>query len=112
MMSNNVYFLMCNLIYISLSNFLIFQFIELKGNVFKKFDRNNLFQMSCSDVRERFHYAILLFMVGVRNMAEFNWDSGLKFSQLLCFFLIFFDKRPIIRIDANGYWNICIRSVY
>ncbi|CAF1565681.1 unnamed protein product, partial [Adineta ricciae] len=38
-------------------------FIELKHSVFKKFDRNNLFQLSCSDCRERFHYVILLFVV-------------------------------------------------
>jgi transmembrane anterior posterior transformation protein 1 len=30
-------------------------FVELKGSVFKKFDKNNLFQLTCSDVRERFH---------------------------------------------------------
>jgi len=30
-------------------------FVELKGSVFKKFDKNNLFQVACSDVRERFH---------------------------------------------------------
>ncbi|XP_077992355.1 transmembrane anterior posterior transformation protein 1 homolog [Glandiceps talaboti] len=49
-------------------------FVELKGSVFKKFGKNNLYQMSCSDVRERYHYCILLSIVILRNMTEFNWD--------------------------------------
>ena len=53
-----------------------FQFVELKGSVFKKFEKNNLFQMSCSDVRERFHLIVLLGIVGVRNMTEFSWNMG------------------------------------
>ncbi|CAH1783993.1 unnamed protein product [Owenia fusiformis] len=48
-------------------------FVELKGSVFKKFEKNNLFQMSCSDVRERFHMYMLMFIVLVRNMTEFSW---------------------------------------
>ncbi|KRZ78979.1 Protein TAPT1 -like protein [Trichinella papuae] len=48
-------------------------FVELKGSVFKKFARNNLFQMACSDVRERFHYVILLGAVFVRNMSAVSW---------------------------------------
>lgn len=50
------------------------QFVELKGSVFKKFERNNLFQMSCSDIRERFHYIILISIVALRNLTEFNWN--------------------------------------
>ncbi|KAI8512546.1 Transmembrane anterior posterior transformation protein 1 [Branchiostoma belcheri] len=49
-------------------------FVELKGSVFKKFAKNNLFQMSCSDIRERFHYHVLLYIVVMRNMTEFNWS--------------------------------------
>lgn len=48
-------------------------FVELKGSVFKKFDKNNLFQLTCSDVRERFHLTVLLFIVLVQTMKEFNW---------------------------------------
>lgn len=54
-------------------------FVELKGSVFKKFDKNNLFQLSCSDVRERFHLAILLLIVVIQTMKEFSW----KQDQLL-----------------------------
>ena len=52
------------------------QFVELKGSVFKKFDKNNLFQVSCSDVRERFHLFALLFLVVVQTMKEYGWREG------------------------------------
>ncbi|KAF5269351.1 hypothetical protein FQA39_LY08743 [Lamprigera yunnana] len=48
-------------------------FVELKGSVFKKFDKNNLFQVSCSDVRERFHLVLLLFIVMLQTMKEYSW---------------------------------------
>ncbi|XP_039258882.2 transmembrane anterior posterior transformation protein 1 homolog [Styela clava] len=50
-------------------------FVEIKGTVFKKYDKNNLFQISCSDVRERFHYYALLFVVLLRNMQQYSWSS-------------------------------------
>lgn len=50
-------------------------FVELKGSVFKKFDKNNLFQVSCSDVRERFHLFILLFIVVIQTMKEYAWKE-------------------------------------
>ncbi|ESO08888.1 hypothetical protein HELRODRAFT_186784 [Helobdella robusta] len=49
-------------------------FVELKASVFKKFEKNNLFQMSCSDVRERFHLLVLLLIVAIRNLAQFSWS--------------------------------------
>ena len=57
----------------------MFQFVELKGSVFKKFDKNNLFQVSCSDVRERFHLFALLFVVVLQTMKEYGWREG-KFA--------------------------------
>lgn len=50
-------------------------FVELKSMVFKKFEKNNLFHMSCSDVRERFHYIILLMVVIVQTMKEYSWSE-------------------------------------
>ncbi|XP_067615804.1 protein TAPT1 homolog [Eurosta solidaginis] len=49
-------------------------FVELKGSVFKKFDKNNLFQLTCSDVRERFQLSVLLFIVMIQTMKEFDWS--------------------------------------
>lgn len=50
-------------------------FVELKGSVFKKFDKNNLFQVSCSDVRERLHLSVLLFIVVLQTMKEYFWKE-------------------------------------
>lgn len=46
------------------------QFLELKGNVFKKFSKLNVFQLTCSDVVERFHLVFFLFLIAIRNLAE------------------------------------------
>lgn len=64
-------------------------FVELKGSVFKKFDKNNLFQLTCSDVRERVHLTVLLFVVVLQTMREFNWSSE-QFILLStdCFFVL------------------------
>lgn len=64
-------------------------FVELKGSVFKKFDKNNLFQLTCGDVRERVHLTVLLFVVVIQTMKEFNWSSE-QFLILLsdCFFVM------------------------
>lgn len=67
-----------------------FQFVELKGSVFKKFDKNNLFQVACSDVRERFHLFILLFIVVLQTMKEYSWKEE-RFWVLVpdCFMVLF-----------------------
>ncbi|XP_044737593.1 protein TAPT1 homolog isoform X2 [Chrysoperla carnea] len=65
-------------------------FVELKGSVFKKFDKNNLFQVSCSDVRERFHLFVLLFIVVLETMKEYSWKEE-RFWVLIpdCFLVLF-----------------------
>ncbi|CDI96529.1 Membrane proteinTapt1 CMV receptor [Echinococcus multilocularis] len=50
------------------------QFVELKGNVFRKMGKSNLFQIACADVRERFHYAVWLFIIVCRNMSASGWQ--------------------------------------
>ncbi|XP_037317357.2 transmembrane anterior posterior transformation protein 1 homolog isoform X1 [Pungitius pungitius] len=49
-------------------------FVEIKGSVFKKFEKNNLFQMSNSDIKERFTSYVLLLIVCLRNMEQFSWN--------------------------------------
>ena len=57
------------------------QFVEIKGSVFKKFEKENLFQMACAgilstfaraylDVVERFHLSLLLTLILLRNLIE------------------------------------------
>lgn len=46
------------------------QFVEIKGAVFKKIEKENLFQLTCADVVERFQLWIILLIIGMRNIVE------------------------------------------
>ncbi|EFA80142.1 DUF747 family protein [Heterostelium album PN500] len=49
-------------------------FVELKGSVFKRFEKENLFQISCSDIVERFQIFIYLAIIFFQNLSDLNWD--------------------------------------
>ncbi|KAF5348675.1 hypothetical protein D9758_006827 [Tetrapyrgos nigripes] len=53
------------------------QFVEIKGSVFKKFEKDNLFQITCADIVERFTLALMLSVVAFRNLIEL---SGSQFD--------------------------------
>jgi len=57
-------------------------FVEIKGTVFKKYDKNNLFQISCADIRERFLHFALNLVVLFRNMQQYSWSYD-HFLELL-----------------------------
>lgn len=46
------------------------QFVEIKSTVFKRFEKDNLFQLTCADIVERFHLWIMLLIIGMRNVVE------------------------------------------
>ncbi|KAF2494823.1 DUF747-domain-containing protein [Lophium mytilinum] len=46
------------------------QFVEIKGTVFKKFEKENLFQLTCADVVERFQLWLMLMIIAMRNIVE------------------------------------------
>ncbi|KHN95933.1 Membrane protein,Tapt1/CMV receptor [Metarhizium album ARSEF 1941] len=46
------------------------QFVEIKSTVFKRFDKDNLFQLTCADIVERFHLWVMLLIIGMRNIVE------------------------------------------
>lgn len=48
------------------------QFAELKGSVFKKFEREGLFQLSMSDLTERFQLSIMLVVIALRNLSQLS----------------------------------------
>ncbi|CDO51790.1 similar to Saccharomyces cerevisiae YER140W EMP65 ER membrane protein of unknown function [Geotrichum candidum] len=52
------------------------QFSEIKSAVFKKFERENLFQLTCADITERFQLTAMLFIIGMRNLVEVS-NAGL-----------------------------------
>nr|POE64963.1 endoplasmic reticulum membrane protein 65 [Quercus suber] len=46
------------------------QFVEIKGTVFKKFEKDNLFQLTCADIVERFQLWLMLVIIALRNIVE------------------------------------------
>ncbi|OXG09787.1 hypothetical protein C367_06966 [Cryptococcus neoformans Ze90-1] len=48
------------------------QFVEIKGSVFKKFEKENLFQIMCADIVERFQLSLMLAVIAIRNMIEMS----------------------------------------
>ncbi|ORY61676.1 eukaryotic membrane protein family-domain-containing protein [Pseudomassariella vexata] len=46
------------------------QFVEIKGSVFKKIEKENLFQLTCADVVERFQLWVMLLIIAMRNIVE------------------------------------------
>lgn len=56
------------------------QFVEIKSTVFRKFEKENLFQLTCADVVERFQLWLMLTIIASRNIVEtgaFNFIGGL-----------------------------------
>ncbi|KAJ5773147.1 hypothetical protein N7457_008043 [Penicillium paradoxum] len=46
------------------------QFVEIKSTVFRKFEKENLFQLTCADVVERFQLWLMLTIIASRNIVE------------------------------------------
>lgn len=46
------------------------QFAELKSSVFKRFDREGLFQLTLSDLSERFQLTVMLSVITLRNLLQ------------------------------------------
>ncbi|KAH9942279.1 eukaryotic membrane protein family-domain-containing protein [Epithele typhae] len=51
------------------------QFVEIKGSVFKKFEKDNLFQITCADIVERFTLVLMLIVVAFRNLIELSGST-------------------------------------
>ncbi|GJJ06482.1 hypothetical protein Clacol_000674 [Clathrus columnatus] len=48
------------------------QFVEIKGSVFKRFEKDNLFQILCADIVERFQLSLMLLAIAARNLIEIS----------------------------------------
>jgi len=46
------------------------QFVEIKSTVFKKIEKDNLFQLTCADIVERFQLWLMLMIIASRNIVE------------------------------------------
>jgi hypothetical protein len=54
------------------------QFVEVKSTVFKKFEKDNIFQLTCADVVERFQLWLMLIIIALRNIVEVGGLSVLS----------------------------------
>lgn len=57
------------------------QFVEIKSTVFKKFEKDNLFQLTCADVVERFQLWLMLMIIAMRNIVEVGGLSALDSAK-------------------------------
>ena len=58
------------------------QYMELKSYLFKKFDKDNNYQIVARDIRERFQYTIVLILVFIRNLSQLDWDTSHVYVML------------------------------
>ncbi|ODQ52604.1 DUF747-domain-containing protein [Saitoella complicata NRRL Y-17804] len=58
------------------------QFVEIKGSVFKKFEKENLFQVTCADIVERFQLTLMLLIIALRNTVELSASTTLSLPLL------------------------------
>ena len=54
------------------------QFVEIKTSVFKRFEKEILFQLTCADIVERFQMTVVLAAITLRNLIEVSGASGLS----------------------------------
>lgn len=59
------------------------QFAEIKGSVFKKIDKEGLFQLTISDVVQRFKIFLLLLIIIIRNTGTMTNPDILSISRLV-----------------------------
>ncbi|CAG8480813.1 7673_t:CDS:10 [Diversispora eburnea] len=66
------------------------QFIEIKSSVFKRFEKENLFQLSCADIVERFNLVLFLTVIAIRNLIELSGSPSSSSSILPTSFIPLF----------------------
>ena len=74
------------------------QFVEIKTTVFKRFEKENLFQLTCADIVERFQLSVLLAAIGVRNLIEVAGASSMSGSGTLGPLPTSFDLYPYVNV--------------
>jgi hypothetical protein len=94
--------------YSLLSLLLSNQFVEIKSTVFKRWERENLFQVCCGDMVERFQISILLIIIMVRNFLEL-WGSWIAFNKLGDFSLPLVWE--LIPTNLQTIWNLILSPI-
>ncbi|VDM18651.1 unnamed protein product [Hydatigera taeniaeformis] len=76
--------------------------------------KSNLFQIACADVRERFHYAVWLFIIVCRNMSASGWQYDDFLSLLPDILLILLAEVAVdwIKHAFISKFNVIASDVY
>ncbi|WFD24910.1 hypothetical protein MEQU1_003616 [Malassezia equina] len=74
------------------------QFVEIKTTVFKRFEKENLFQLTCADIVERFQLSVLLVAIGARNLIEVAGASSMSGGGTLGPLPTSFDVYPYVNV--------------
>lgn len=86
------------------------QFVEIKGSVFKKFEKDNLFQITCADIVERFTLSLMLLIVAFRNLielsgSEFDFTGGFVLPMSFGWFIgnnvLWTISYPVVTVMAS-----------
>lgn len=71
-------------------------FVELKGSVFKRFEAENLFQISCADCVERFQLLLFLTLIALQ-------DTSADFSELVFPIFIIFAAEVAVDYTKHAF---------
>lgn len=91
--------------------------MEIKSAVFKKFDRENLFQLSCADVIERFQLLLYICIIAYRNLVQFGFklDSSELWDRLLMPLILIYTSEVLVDGLKHSFiskFNLISPSVY
>ncbi|KAG4302139.1 hypothetical protein PCK1_001411 [Pneumocystis canis] len=93
------------------------QFVEIKGTVFKKFEKENILQMTLADIVERFQLSLILIIILFRNFMEI-YELNFTFSLLpasffrFLFSIFFVVISPIFLILGSEIFVDWIKHVF
>ncbi|PKI82561.1 hypothetical protein MVES1_003905 [Malassezia vespertilionis] len=74
------------------------QFMEIKTTVFKRFEKEILFQITCADIVERFQLSMILTAIGIRNLIEVSGSQITSGTSSLGPLPTSFDVYPYLNI--------------
>ncbi|WFD04197.1 hypothetical protein MOBT1_002902 [Malassezia obtusa] len=77
------------------------QFVEIKTTVFKRFEKENLFQLTCADIVERFQLTMVLTAIGARNLIEVAGAQTMSGTSTLGPLPTSFDVYPYVNVLAR-----------
>lgn len=77
------------------------QFVEIKTTVFKRFEKENLFQLTCADIVERFQLTMVLTAIGARNLIEVVGSQTMSGTGSLGPLPTSFEVYPYVNVFAR-----------